>query len=272
MSDSAEIAPPRSPGTESDPTERVGLPNDSFWVIPGLLLAGPYPGSLNKAEAEQTLSDMLRIGVTTFIDLTEEGERGRGGRPLRPYSRLLSRIAAERRVEVSYLRFAVRDLSIPQPWQMEAIIAAIEISLAKRQPVYVHCLGGIGRTGTVLGCYGVHRGLEADTVLSKLADLRHHTARAGIESPETAEQRTFVTRWPRSKAPGSITGFTRREPADDENGYLGSAYPPYVKSAAQRRRWELCIDGALKMSGQGVVDGVVRSWADHLYWTRLEAD
>lgn len=273
MSQPAKTAPPpRSPGTESDPTERIGLPNDSFWVVPGLLLAGPYPGSLKKAEVERTLNDMLRIGITTFIDLTEEREIGRRGEPLRPYSPLLGRIARRRGVGVSYMRMAIRDVSIPKPWEMEATIAAIEISIAKRQPVYVHCLGGIGRTGTVLGCYGIHRGIDADSVLERLAYLRRHTKRAGIESPETAEQRTFVARWPESKAPGSIAGFTRREMSDEPAGYLDSAYPPYAQSPPQRRRWELCIDNALKMSGQGAVDGVVRSWADHMYWTRIDTD
>ena len=269
-----EIAQPiqRSPGTEPDPTERIGLPNDSFWVVPGLLLAGPYPGSLDKAEAEQTLNDMLRIGIATFIDLTEEREIGRQGKPLRPYSPLLTKLARCRGVDVGYLRLAIRDVDIPQPWEMKAIIAAIEISLATRRPVYVHCLGGVGRTGTVLGCYGIHRGLEADTVLDKLAYLRRTTDRAGIESPETAEQRAFVTSWPKSKAPGSLSGFARHEPTDEMDGYLGSAYPPYVKSESQRQRWKLCIGIALKTSGQGEVDGVIRSWADHIYWTRIDTE
>lgn len=273
MSQSAEIAqPPRSPGTESDPTERIGLPNDSFWVVPGLLLAGPYPGSLEKAEAEQTINDMLRIGITTFIDLTEEGERGRRGERLRPYSSLLAKIAADRNVEASYMRMAVRDVSVPQRWEMEAIIAAIEISIAKRHPVYVHCLGGVGRTGTVLGCYGIHRGMDSASVLDELAYLRRHTERARIQSPETVEQRDFVTNWPRSKAPASISGLIHGEPIDDMDGYLGSAYPPYVRTRPQRHRWELCVDNALKMSGQRSVDGVIRSWADHLYWTRIDTD
>ncbi len=190
--------------TEQNPNDRVApagntepasLPNDSFWVIPGLLLAGPYPGSLKKDEAQRTLTELLQAGITTFIDLTEERETGVQGKPLYPYAPLLREIAAERGVDVSYLRFEVRDVSVPQLWQMEAIIAAIEIAIASDEAVYVHCLGGVGRTGTVLGCYAIHSGASAEQALPELAELRRHTGRATISSPETTEQRDFVTNW-----------------------------------------------------------------------------
>ncbi len=173
----------------------AALPNDSFWVIPGLLLAGPYPGSLKKDAAQRTLTELLQTGVTTFIDLTEERETALQGKPLYPYAPLLREIAAERGVDVNYLRFEIRDVSVPPLWKMEAIIAAIEIAIANDEAVYVHCLGGIGRTGTVLGCYAIHSGASAEQVLPELAELRRHTGRATTKSPETSEQRDFVTNW-----------------------------------------------------------------------------
>ncbi|GEM_PF-237994 len=177
----------------------AALPNDSFWAIPGLLLAGPYPGSLDEAEARAALTALLDTGVTTFIDLTEESETGPQGEPLLPYAQLLREVAAEQGVAVNYMRFEILDVNVPPPWKMEAIIAAIEIATANGETVYVHCAGGIGRTGTVLGCYAISRGDDPSEVLGELAQLRRHTTRANRPAPETGEQRSFVTNW-RAKA------------------------------------------------------------------------
>ena len=58
--------------------------------------------------------------------------------------------------------------------------------------VYVHCMAGIGRTGTVVGCLLAERG-ESDPLV-RLAELRE---RAGLDgdSPETAKQRRMVREW-----------------------------------------------------------------------------
>ena len=45
--------------------------------------------------------------------------------------------------------------------------------LAGGRTVYLHCRGGIGRTGTVLGCYLVRQGQTAEEAL------------ASIDGPET---------------------------------------------------------------------------------------
>src|SRR4029453_3639787 len=48
------------------------IPN-SYWVQPGRLLAGEYPGSMSRADAMERVQRLLAAGVTSFIDLTEEG-------------------------------------------------------------------------------------------------------------------------------------------------------------------------------------------------------
>ena len=58
------------------------LPGDSYWVIEGQMLAGPYPGAPTNEAARQKLEAFLDAGVTCFVDLTEEGE----GPPLHPYA------------------------------------------------------------------------------------------------------------------------------------------------------------------------------------------
>src|SRR5688572_20285195 len=54
---------------------------NSYWVRPGLLLAGEYPGAFDEAWARRKIRRMLEAGIRVFVDLTEEGE-------LAPYDHL----------------------------------------------------------------------------------------------------------------------------------------------------------------------------------------
>ena len=88
----------------------------------------------------------LDAGIDCFIDLTEVGE-------LEPYEDRLYAEAAARGRKVEYLRFPIRDVSVRQsPDKMREILDTIDALSAKRI-VYVHCWGGVGRTGTVIGCH-----------------------------------------------------------------------------------------------------------------------
>jgi hypothetical protein len=179
-------------GDRSDPTP---LPGDSFWVEEPLLLAGPYAGALTKAEAAAKLDAFLDLGITTFLDLTEEGESSPEHGELRRYDTLLYELARKRGIEARYARMPIPDLGIPEVWHMEAMLGLITSQMEQGHGVYVHCWGGVGRTGTVLGCLAVERGVPADMVLDDLARLRAGTQRATRESPETDEQRRFVLLW-----------------------------------------------------------------------------
>ncbi|MEJ7784252.1 MAG: ADP-ribosylglycohydrolase family protein [Solirubrobacteraceae bacterium] len=166
-------------------------PHDAYWVKPGLLLAGPYPGAKYGVEAEAKLIDFLDLGVTCFIDLTEEGEGA-----LEPYAELLRKLAGRRGVDVSHLRMPIRDVDVAPPWRMRAVQDAISHALDAGEVVYVHCWGGVGRTGTVIGCHlvenGNHTGQQA---LAALMQLRRSTQRAHRTSPETSAQRAMVQAW-----------------------------------------------------------------------------
>jgi hypothetical protein len=171
------------------------LPSDSFWVEEPLLLAGPYAGAPTKAEATEKLEAFLDLGITTFLDLTEEGESSPEHGELRRYDTLLYELARNRGIEARYARMPIPDLGIPEVWHMEAMLGLITSQMEQGHGVYVHCWGGVGRTGTVLGCLAVERGMAQEAVLEELAYLRSGTKRAGRISPETDEQRDFVLSW-----------------------------------------------------------------------------
>ncbi len=161
---------------------------DAFWVVEGRLLAGPYPGAPTEAEARAKLSALLDLGVRRVIDLTEEGE-------LTPYAPLLRELAAERGVDVTHVRMPIRDVDVPSADGMRAILAELRAAADAGEIAYVHCWGGVGRTGTAIGCLLIEEGCEPASVLDRLRQLRQATARADRISPETPEQRDFVIRW-----------------------------------------------------------------------------
>lgn len=156
---------------------------DSYWVIPGRLLAGEYPRNEDDASSLPKLRRILEAGVTLFLDLTEEGEHR-----LKPYAPLLR--AQDHR------RFPIPDGGTPTPEQMTRILDAIDRALAAGHILYVHCYGGIGRTGTVVGCYLVRHGLDPQAALSRIARLRRSTPDGPRPSPETRAQRNMIRTWP----------------------------------------------------------------------------
>ena len=155
-----------------------------------MLLAGEYPGSVDDAVAREKLEKFLDAGIRTFIDLTETSE------PLARYDGLLQTCATERGIEVKYFRHGVRDLGVPtQRDQMKRILATIREELDAGRPVYVHCWGGVGRTGTVIGCLLVEEGLAGPAAIERIAELRAGTPERSRRSPESEEQCRYVCEW-----------------------------------------------------------------------------
>lgn len=162
---------------------------DSYWIEKGKLLAGEYPGAESEAEAREKLRAFLEAGVTYFIDLTEEHEL------LEPYADLLHSEAGKLRKEVVHRRMPIRDVSVPTVEYMDEIQEAISDAIEEGHAVYIHCWGGVGRTGTVVGCYLVEQGMSGEEAMEELARLRAGTPKASRKSPETDEQEEMIQGW-----------------------------------------------------------------------------
>jgi protein tyrosine phosphatase (PTP) superfamily phosphohydrolase (DUF442 family) len=172
----------------------------SCWVVPGQLLAGCYPGSVSKAEAEQKLDALIDAGIRCVVTLVEEDETNQAGQPMRAYAVLLAQVAAEHGVAVTYSRIPVRDLNVPSTATMHAILDAVDAACARGQPIYVHCWGGRGRTGTVVGCWLARHGLAlGEEALARNAVLRSQEPTAHLPAPGNHLQRSMVREWRRGQ-------------------------------------------------------------------------
>ena len=60
------------------------------------------------------------------------------------------------------------------------MIVFIDLQTGQQKPVVVSCYAGIGRTGTVLACYLVHRGEEPAEAINRVRQLRP----SSIQTPE----------------------------------------------------------------------------------------
>ena len=166
------------------------LPN-SYWVEQGRLLGGEYPGSPSRADSMERIQRLLAAGVTYFIDLTEPGE-------LPPYEQWLPSDARPGRPQVLYARKPIPDHSIPGARELMAeILEYLDRALEAGHCVYVHCRAGVGRTGTVLGCYLVHRGRAPEAALQHLNELwrANERSQAWPSTPETDEQIDYIRNW-----------------------------------------------------------------------------
>ena len=150
------------------------MPMPAHYVAGDGLLAGTYPGTADAVGA------LEREGVTLFVDLTHPSD------PLERYDHLLR---GARRIA-----HPIPDMGTPTAGHVMRILDDIDEARAEGGVAYVHCWGGVGRTGTVVGCWLVRHGLDRGDAVARIAELR--AAIAGERpSPETAGQVELVRSW-----------------------------------------------------------------------------
>ena len=161
-------------------------PLDVFWVRENQLMAGEYPGDRQPERARAKIRWLLDAGITAFVDLTEDGE-------LLPYDHFIAAHAPNQPIE--HVRMPIRDVSIPTVAEMKRILDLVDKKLGEGHVVYLHCWGGVGRTGTVVGCLLVRHGMSAPAALDEIKRIRQWSRKAWRNAPETEEQRRMVRSW-----------------------------------------------------------------------------
>lgn len=144
------------------------------WVIEGRLGGMARPGRTEPLE--QDLADLARAGVTAIVSLLETPEG----------------LDAYRAAGFRAHHVPVIDFGAPTTAQVEACCALVDEELARGGAVALHCQMGIGRTGTMLVAYLIHRGSSFEAAL---AEVRRRRPATSVESPEqVAVLRAFEAR------------------------------------------------------------------------------
>ena len=166
---------------------------DSYWVIPEKFLAGAYPGGVDEETTRKKVQSLIHAGIDCVVDLTQPGDA------FTTYAKTLTAEAADFGIEVERVNFPIPDYDIPSVELMQKVLDCIDDHLARGKRVYIHCVGGIGRTGTAVACYLVRHGMSGQEALVQLQVLRQQSASWYRRSPESDLQIEFVLKWVESK-------------------------------------------------------------------------
>ncbi len=159
-----------------------------YWVEPGRFLAGEYPRTPDEASSLVKLNLLVDAGVRAFINLTGKDEG------LEPYHTLFNQCNAG---DLTHERFPIKDISVPRSHKHTAsILNAIDRRLAEGRIVYVHCWGGVGRTGVIVGCWLARHGYPGEAAAARLQELWQQCPKsAARQSPETEAQAQYIVEW-----------------------------------------------------------------------------
>ena len=155
-----------------------------YTVVPRLLYAGAHP--------LWTLQRLVEHGVRSFIDLTEPDEiSGRSPAP-EAYTPELRQLSRKHWAELTRHSFPIEDFGVPDAGVLDGVLDCIDRELAQERPVYVHCWGGYGRTGIVMGAWLIrHKRATAENFVDIIASLREHLPNH-FSSPVTEQQKAYV--------------------------------------------------------------------------------
>lgn len=155
-----------------------------YWVEPGRVLAGEYPGDRDPHIAHGKVNLLIDHGIRTFVDLTDHDGLDR-------YDHIVADAAAMRGLDVRHVSCPIPDMGVLDQSGYDLICDTIHAGV-ERGGVYMHCWGGIGRTGTVAGCLLVDAGSGGHQALARLDELRAATRKAPMAAPQTPAQIEIV--------------------------------------------------------------------------------
>ena len=145
---------------------------------------------------EEKMQSLLSCGIRCVINLIEPDELDHEGQPFVDYVPVIKKLSIDG-APVDCRRMPIRNLEIPCRDFMVQILDCIDDALGKNLPVYIHCWGGQGRTGTVVGCWLIRHGKKPPEALRQLRELYRDATQSLLapQCPESDEQVKFILNW-----------------------------------------------------------------------------
>lgn len=148
------------------------------------VFAGEHPlFDIYKRSAKGNIPALLRFGITVFLDLTQSYE-------IPEYASFLP-------PNVQKISFPIRNCDVPS--SVESVIGLFRRleQLLHEHPnakLYIHCHGGVGRTGTIVACYYIYfEHLSFEKALDKMRRQYAQSPRSKfMNAPETKSQVEFI--------------------------------------------------------------------------------
>jgi len=127
----------------------TGKPDNFSWLIENKLAGSAIPTSIDEVQWA------IEQGVKSIVTIRED--------PLND----------DWVKDVNYLHVSSNDMGVPEFADLTYAIDFIHRRITNNEPVMVHCLAGMGRTGTILACYLVkYQNLSADDAIQKVREER----------------------------------------------------------------------------------------------------
>ncbi len=208
MATSIRLAHRPQSTTPPSPTVRVSrhrprpIPN-SYWATPYLVACEfpycPLTPDQARIHTKQKLDALLLAGVRTFIDLTEPHELF----PYHPHLTERCTVVGIDPRDVEYHNFPIRDRDLPDSVDLvRRIMGVLRDNEERGRISAVHCRGGIGRTGLIVGCWLVECGIakDGDDALRMIAEEWKNVEKCKRYplSPETGPQHEYVRTFERA--------------------------------------------------------------------------
>lgn len=136
----------------------TGKPDNFSWLIPEKLAGSAIPTSFDE------IKWVLDEGVKSIVTIREE--------PL----------DEDWISEMNYLHVLSDDMGVPSFDDLKTSVDYVHEKIQNNEPVMVHCLAGLGRTGTILACYLIkYEKMSAEDAIQHVREKRRGSIQSFVQ-------------------------------------------------------------------------------------------